>query len=96
MSEIISKAVELLSDKMSGEDFDGSAKFVIDGEGAVIIEGASVRAADEDADVTLSADVDTFLAMVEGDMQPTAAFMSGKLSVDGDMGQAMKLASILA
>ena len=53
-----------------------------------------MRASDEDADVTLSADVDTFEQILSEDLNPTAAFMSGKLSVDGDMGIAMKLASV--
>ena len=33
--------------------------------------------------------------MLDGDLDPTAAFMSGRLKVDGDMGLAMKLGSIL-
>lgn len=31
-----------------------------------------------------------------GDLDPTAAFMTGKLTVDGDMGMAMKLGSVLS
>ena len=95
MSDIVTAAVEALSAKVQG-GFDGSAKFVIDGEGALIIDSDGVRAGDDDADVTLTADADTFQAILEGDMDPTGAFMSGKLSVDGDMGMAMKLASVLA
>jgi putative sterol carrier protein len=34
--------------------------------------------------------------MIEGDVNPTAAFMQGKLSVDGDMGMAMQLGAALA
>ena len=33
--------------------------------------------------------------MLDGDVNPTTAFMSGRLKVDGDMGLAMKLGSIL-
>ena len=33
---------------------------------------------------------------MSGDTNPTSAFMTGKLKVDGDMGMAMKLASALA
>ncbi len=44
----------------------------------------------------MSADAETFQAIFEGDMNPTSAFMTGKLKVDGDMGMAMKLASVLA
>ncbi len=95
MSDIIDQAVTALSEKMSGE-FDGTAKFVIEGEGAIMIDGEGVRAADDEADVTLTADADTFQSILEGDLDPTAAFMSGKLSVDGDMGMAMKLGGLLA
>ncbi|MEM6896503.1 MAG: SCP2 sterol-binding domain-containing protein, partial [Pseudomonadota bacterium] len=35
-------------------------------------------------------------AIIDGDMDPTSAFMQGKLTVDGDMGAAMKLGSALA
>ena len=93
MSDIIDQAVVALNEKLAGSKFDGSAKFDIQGEGGVIIDGDGARASDEDADVTLSADVQGILS---GDTNPTSAFMTGKLSVDGDMGMAMKLASVLA
>ena len=96
MSDIIDQAVVALNEKLAGSNFDGSAKFDIEGEGGVIIDGEGARASDEDADVTLSADVDTFQGILSGDTNPTSAFMTGKLKVDGDMGMAMKLASVLA
>jgi putative sterol carrier protein len=94
MSEVIDKAVQLLSAKLRG-GFDGVAKFVIEGEGAIMLDEAGVRAADEPADVTLTASPDVFRAILDGEMNPTAAFMSGKLAVDGDMGQALQLGSVL-
>lgn len=93
MSDVIATAVALLSEKVSG--FDGVAKFVINGEGAVMIDANGVRAGDDEADVTMTADADVFQAILAGDMNPTAAFMSGKLSVDGNMGLALKLGSVL-
>ena len=95
MSDVLTKAITALSAKMDGEDFDGSAKFVITDEGAIIIDGSGVHAGDEDTDVTLTATADVFIAILEGDQNPTSAFMSGQLSVDGDMGTAMKLAGII-
>ena len=50
---------------------------------------------EDEADVTLSASAEVFEAILEGEQNSTAAFMTGKLSVDGDMGMAMKLAGIL-
>ena len=95
MSEMISAAVAALSEKI-GSGFDGSAKFHLNGEGSIIADSNGVRVGDDDTDVTLTADPETFPAMIAGDMNPTGAFMSGKLSVDGDMGMAMKLAAALA
>lgn len=95
MSEVLSKAVDALNARLDG-GFDGTAKFVIEGEGAIMIDDAGARAADEEADVTLTADADTFEAILDGDLNPTAAFMCGKLAVDGDMGQAMKLGTALS
>lgn len=96
MSDVVNEAVAALNAKMGGEGFDGTAKFVIEGEGAVVIDGNGARAGDDAADVTLTADAETFKAILDGEENPTAAFMTGKLSVDGDMGMAMKLAGVLA
>ncbi len=96
MSDIVNEAVTLLNEKLAGTDIGGTAKFDISGEGAIMMDAAGARAADEPADVTLSADADTFRSILEGDTNPTSAFMTGKLSVDGDMGLAMKLAAALA
>lgn len=96
MSDVVAEAVAALTAKMGGQGFDGSAKFVISGEGALIVDASGCRASDDPADVTLTADADTFKSILDGDLNPTAAFMTGRLSVDGDMGQAMKLAGVLS
>lgn len=94
---VIDEAVKALAAKL-GDGFDGSAKFVIEGEGAVIVDGAGVRAASDadEADVTMTASTDTFQSILGGSLNPTMAFMSGKLKLDGDMGTAMKLGSALS
>jgi putative sterol carrier protein len=94
MSAVIDAAVTRLSAKVQA--FDGVAKFVVTGEGAIMIDETGVRAGDEEAEVTLTASADVFEAILEGEMNPTTAFMTGKLSVDGSMGMAMKLASVLS
>jgi len=95
MSDVVNAAVEALGAKLAG-GFDGSVKFVIEGEGAIMLDGSGVHAGDADADCTLSADTETFQAILSGELNPTAAFMTGKLTVDGDMGAAMKLGAVLA
>lgn len=96
MSELVSQAVTALNAKMDGKGLDGGpAKFVIADEGAIMIDENGAREGDEPAEVTLTAEAETFQSILEGDLDATAAFMQGKLSVDGDMGLAMKLAAVL-
>jgi len=96
MSDIIRAAIEALNAKIGDDGFDGSVKFDIEGEGSIIVDGGGARAGDGDTDCTLSADSETFQGMLDGSVNPTAAFMTGKLSVDGDMGLAMKIGAVLA
>ncbi|MCX8953128.1 MULTISPECIES: SCP2 sterol-binding domain-containing protein [unclassified Ruegeria] len=96
MSETLEKAAAALNEKLEGGAFDASAKFDIADLGAIVLDSNGARVSDDDADVTLSADADTFEQILSGELNPTGAFMSGKLSIDGDMGVAMKLASVLA
>ena len=96
MSEFLEQAAAELNSKMGDDGFDGSAKFDIAGVGAIMLDGDGARVEDGEADVTLSADTDTFQEIFDGELNPTSAFMTGKLTVDGDMGLAMKLAAALA
>lgn len=96
MSDTITAAVAALNEKLSGAGFDGSAKFVIEGEGAIVVDADGARAGDEETEVTLTADIETFESMMAGDLDPTSAFMTGKLALDGDMGMAMKLGSVIS
>ena len=94
MSDIIEQAVTALSEKLGGSSFDGSAKFSIEGEGGVIIDAQGVRSGDDQTDVTLIADADTFREILSGGLDPTSAFMGGRLRVEGDMGTAMRLSGL--
>lgn len=96
MSDVIDEAVKQLNEKLAGTELGGTARFDIEGEGSVMLDDSGARAADDPADVTMTADADTFQSILSGEINPTNAFMSGKLKIDGDMGMAMKLASALA
>lgn len=96
MSDVVAKAVAELAQKFAGSDFGGTVKFEIEGEGSVFVDGESVEAADKEAAVTITASQDVFQDLMAGQLDPTSAYMSGKLKIDGDMGAAMKLASILS
>ena len=94
MSKVINAAIEALSLKL-GAGYDGVAKFVFLGEGAIICDASGVRAADGPADVTLTATTEVFQALLAGEISAASAYMSGKLALDGPLGLAMKLGQAL-
>ena len=96
MTDIMAHAVEAIEKKLEETVFDGSAKFEIEGQGSVIIDASGVRVSDDETEVTLSANLETFQEILEGDLDSTAAFMTGRLKLDGDMSTAMRLASVLS
>lgn len=93
MSDIVNAAVEKLQEKVGS--FSSTAKFVIEEEGSVMIDENGARAGDEEAEVTLTADRETFQGILDGSVNPMTAYMSGKLKLDGDMSVAMQLGQSL-
>ena len=70
--------------------------FDIDGAGqwTVAVDDGRVSVtdgADADADATIRSSAENFERIVAGELNPTSAYMTGKLKVKGDMGAAMKL-----
>lgn len=94
MSDVIDAAVSRLSARI-GDGFDGVALFVIPGEGSIVVDSAGVRAGEAEADVTLTATAEVFEQLLAGELNPTAAFMTGKLAIEGSMGMAMKVGAAL-
>lgn len=95
MSDILPHAIKALNAKLNN-GFDGVAKFQIEGEGSIMLDTNGVREGDEDAEVTMIASTDTFRGILDGSVNPTMAFMSGDLKIEGSMGAAMKLGSALS
>lgn len=95
MNEDLAKAQAALDEKLGGADFDGSVKFDIEDEGVLRIVDGKVTSEDGDADCTISASLETLKELFDGDLDPTAAYMTGKIRIDGDLGTAMKLSQLL-
>lgn len=95
MSEALESAATALREKIGGADIDETVKFEIEDEGAILVENGEVTTGDGEADVTIRANLDTFREIFDGELSPTAAYMSGRMAIEGDMGVAMKLSQIL-
>jgi len=67
-----------------------SLKFDLKGDGFIHIDGGEVTNEDKPADLTMTIAKDDLIAMGEGKLDATMAFMSGKLKLS-DMGLAMSL-----
>ncbi|MFA5581208.1 MAG: SCP2 sterol-binding domain-containing protein [Paracoccaceae bacterium] len=95
MDDLIASAVDALNRRLTDGFPAGSAKFIVQDIGAITVDSSGARAADLPADVTLRASADTFIALVEGRLDPARAVMTGKLGIEGDIAMAMQLARAL-
>ena len=84
-----------MQERVAGSGFDKSVKFDLKGEGVIVIDGQSVSTADAPADCTITMSLDDFQDLIAGELNPTAAFMQGKMKVDGDMSVAMALSQLM-
>jgi putative sterol carrier protein len=78
----------------------GTLKFDFGEPGSIFVDGKSepnaVTSGDgKTADCTITLSLDTFEKLISRQLDPTSAFMQGKLRIAGDMGLAMKLSPIL-
>ncbi len=91
----LEKLTDDIRGKVAGGGIDESVKFDLGETGVIFVQGSTVTNEDADADCTITMAAEDLDDMLSGDLNPTAAFMSGKLKVDGDMSVAMKLGSIV-
>jgi putative sterol carrier protein len=63
------------------------------GQWTVRVEDGTVTVAEGtgEADCTIRASEETLVKIARGEANPTTAYMTGKLKIDGDMGAALKL-----
>lgn len=92
-------SIESLADKIRAKAGDASlpssVKFDLGDAGVIVIDGSTVSTTDAPADCTITLSKSDLEDLLAGDLSPTAAFMQGKLKVEGDMSVAMQLSQIL-
>lgn len=91
----VQEVTDLVTKKAEGQGPLGkTVKFQFD-EGLVHLDGSGdsnvISNEDKDADATVKVTLEDFTNLLNGDLNPMTAFMSGKIKVDGDMSVAMKL-----
>lgn len=76
-----------------------SLKFDCGADGVVVIDAVAVPNtvdnSNRDTDCTISITRDNLLALMTGEIDPMAGFMTGKFTVAGDMSVALKLQRVL-
>lgn len=86
---------EKIRERVAGSGFDKSVKFDLGDDGVIVVDGQNVSTEDAGADCTITITKENFLALTAGELNPTMAFMSGKIKVAGDMSIAMQLSQVL-
>lgn len=102
LSQIFSKMVETFDASKTG-GIDATILFDLGGESGgqywlkISANGAETGSGPvENPTMTLKASAEDWIAVATGQSNPMQAFMSGKLKIQGDMGLAMKLQSLLS
>jgi len=74
-------------------------KFALAEGGVILWDGTETPPAigneDGDADTTIRLSSENLQKLMTGELDPTLAYMTGKIKIEGSMGVALKLASML-
>lgn len=91
----VQEIADKIRSRVASAGFDRSVKFDTGADGVVVIDGATVSTDDAPADCTIKLSLDDLDALISGDLNPTMAFMTGKVKVEGDMSVAMALSQLI-
>jgi putative sterol carrier protein len=85
--------------KSGGATLGAAIKFDLGDEGVIVLDGSSAptRVHNENVETpcTVKVTAEDLGLIMDGTLDASAAFMMGRLTVEGDMSVAMKLASLL-
>jgi putative sterol carrier protein len=77
-----------------------TVKFLLDDGDVIFWDGTGdqpvIGHADEPADTTLRLSTENLQKLLDGNLDPTLAYMTGKLKVEGKLGVALKINSMLS
>jgi putative sterol carrier protein len=91
----VQEIAEKMKSRVASAGFEHSVKFDTGSDGVIVIDGASVSTTDAPTDCTVKLSLDDLESLIAGDLNPTMAFMSGKIKIEGDMTVAMALSQVL-
>jgi ubiquinone biosynthesis protein UbiJ len=78
---------------------DARVKFIVEPAGVILLDATetppTLSHADGEADTTIRLAEDKLEQLIDGSLSPTLAYTLGQLKVEGSLGTAMKLASLL-
>lgn len=94
-----SLAEQMRADLMRFAGLNYRVKFVFDEGGVLFLDGTvtppTLSEDDGDADCTLRLSLGNAEKLMNGQLNPTLAYTMGRLKVDGSVGVALKLASMM-
>jgi putative sterol carrier protein len=87
--------VDQIKPKVESAGFERSVKFDTGQDGVIVIDGATISTADQETDCTIKLSLSDLEDMIAGELNPTTAFMTGKIKIEGDMSVAMALSQLI-
>ena len=91
----VQEIADRIKSRVASAGFEHSVKFDTGADGVIVIDGATISTTDAPTDCTVKLSLEDLDSLIAGDLNPTMAFMAGKLKVEGDMTVAMALSQLL-
>jgi putative sterol carrier protein len=89
-------------DKEEAGDWEAIIQYAVEGDGGgnwvmSVKDGACsvVEGTNDAATATLETDAETWIGIADGSVEPTSAFMMGKIRIQGNMGDVMKAQKVI-